>query len=165
MTIQPLLEIMEKLTAAHRELLKLSEEETQALIQNDYERLNVNVNKGSKLVRYIEELERQRAHEVNELLISRAFRPDPRVTITDLIKIVYHADDKKALMERQRDLLDVMHALKQTVLHNQRILQHSLSYVNQTLELMTASPDDVIYQNPNVQGSGLKRYSTFDSRA
>jgi flagellar biosynthesis/type III secretory pathway chaperone len=166
MTILPLLEIMEKLTAAHRELLKLSEENTQALVQNDYERLNTIVHKGNKLVRLIAELERQCAQTIGEYLISRAFLPDPRVTISDLIKIVFKADEKRALIERQKDMLDVLQSLKRVNEHNQRLLQLSLSYINETLDLMTGSPEDeVVYHKPNVRGNGMKRFSTFDSRA
>lgn len=166
MTIQSLVEIMEKLTAAHRELLNLSEGETQALIDNDYECVNNNVLKGSKLIRSITELERQRNNAVHDYLISRGYRPDPRITISDIIKIVFKANEKKALMECQKDLLDVVSALKRVNHHNQHLLQVSLSYVNETLDLLIASPDyEVVYQNPNVQGSGIQRYSTFDSKA
>jgi flagellar biosynthesis/type III secretory pathway chaperone len=165
-TIQPLLELLRKLTELNRQLLELAKNQTEALVKNDFELLNSSVFKANKIVRAIAKLEQSRVQIIGEYLLSRAFNPDPRITVSDLIKIIFNAKEKKALMDSQNELMESVQSLKRVNQHNQRLLQLSSPYIHETLELMAGPPEDeIFYHNPSVQGTGTMPFRSFDSRA
>lgn len=166
LSVQALLGSMEQLERLHRELLDLAEEKVPVLIGNDIDSLNRIVHREHQLTKQIVECEASRQTAADRFLVSKGFRPNPAVTVTDLIKLAFKAEDKKALMECQEGLLATLKKLKEANERNQRLLEQSIVFVNFSLDLIIGPPeDDVIYQNPGLQGAALKRPGMFDTRA
>ncbi|MFC0212910.1 flagellar protein FlgN [Paenibacillus chartarius] len=166
MTIQPLLEIMEQLEAIHLELVELAKEKTPILVRGDIESLNALIHKENKLVRKVSELDRIRVQRTGEYLISRGYNPDPRVKVTDLIKIIFKADEKVALMEAQRKLAGVLQELKRLNEANQKLIQQSLDFINFSVDLLVDDPNqDMFYKAPASPPGGRSRNGMFDTRA
>jgi flagellar biosynthesis/type III secretory pathway chaperone len=165
-TILPLLELMGQLEAIHRELIGLAREKTPVLVRNDIEALNAIIHKENRLVRQVAELDRNRVQRTGEYLISRSYNPDPRVSVSDLIKIVFKAEEKKALMEAQRNLLDVLAELKRLNQVNQKLIEQSLDFINFSVDLLVEDPNqDLFYKAPTAPTGGKARNGLFDTRA
>jgi flagellar biosynthesis/type III secretory pathway chaperone len=165
-TIQPILELMEQLAEIHRELIELAKEKTPVLVRNDVERLNAIIRKESKLVQRVAELDRERVQRTGEYLISRGYSPDPRVTISDLIKIIFKTEEKKALMEARRTLLDILAELKKLNELNQNLIEQSLAFINFSIDLLVDDPNqDLFYKAPTAPAGGSARNGVFDTRA
>jgi flagellar biosynthesis/type III secretory pathway chaperone len=164
-TIQALLDTMNKMRDIHEALLELAKDKTQILVRNEVEMLNQIVNKESKLTRLVAEAEQERIQVVNEYLLSRGYNPNPKITISDLVRIIFKAEDKQALSEAQTSFLQVLLELKQHNATNQQLIEHSLAFIDYSLDLVVGTPEvDVVYQNPNQQKNG-NRLGVFDSRA
>ncbi|MCY9665110.1 flagellar protein FlgN [Paenibacillus alginolyticus] len=166
MSIQPLLETMDKLQEAHEALLVLARDKTQVIVKNEINQLNIIVNKESKWIRTIAEANQQRIQDIGSYLISRGYNPNPKVTISDLIKVIFKAEEKQALTGAQQKLLVTIKEIKDCNNLNQQLIEQSLSFINYTIDLVLGAPeDDVVYQNPNQQAHGTKRSGIFDTKA
>jgi flagellar biosynthesis/type III secretory pathway chaperone len=156
---------MKRLNDVHMQLLELADHKRHALVHNLVEELNKIVNQESKLVRQAAELEAKRVSEVDAYLMKRGFRPDTRVTVTDLIKIMIRADEKRALQEAQGNLLKTLSQLKEKNELNQQLIKHSLAFINYSYDLLLGPPEEeMIYQRPESHGVP-KRSGLFDTRA
>ncbi|OCT13148.1 hypothetical protein A8709_20605 [Paenibacillus pectinilyticus] len=165
MSIQELIHIMEQLLETHESLLVLSEEKTQLLVKNDVEKLNLIVNKESKLVRKVVELDQQRLLEISNYLISRGYNPNPKITVSDLIKLIFKAEEKQALLQAHNRLMPVLRQLHDVNKTNQQLINQSLSFIDYTIDLVLGPSDDsIVYRNPAQQKSDI-RSGIFDTRA
>ena len=127
--------------------------------------LNLIVNKESKLVRHIDELDKQRFNEISKYLISRGYKPNPQITVSDLIRLIFKAEEKQALLHAHKQLMVVLEKLKQMNISNQQLIQQSLSFIDYSIDLVLGpSDDDIVYRNPSQQKSD-KRAGMFDRRA
>jgi flagellar biosynthesis/type III secretory pathway chaperone len=165
-TINAVLETLEKLIEIHQELITLAKEKTPVLVGNQVDHLNSIMHKEHKLIKQVEELDQLRVKNTAENLLSRGYSPDPRVTISDLIKIIFNADQKEALSDVQQRLFSVMMELRKLNEVNQKLTEQSLAFINYSLDLFTQSPEqDAIYGNPRQQNSISARNGMFDTRA
>ncbi|CAN7158327.1 flagellar protein FlgN [Paenibacillus sp. LjRoot56] len=165
MGIEALLETMNKLRDLHVALFDLAVEKTPILVRNAVDELNAIVNKEGKLLRGIAELERERIQRINEYLLARGYNPNPKITISDLVKVIFKADDKLALAESQKNLVATLAKLKERNSLNQKLVEQSLAFIDYSLDLVIGAPeDDMMYQNPQRQKSN-NRLGIFDTRA
>lgn len=163
-SIQALLESMEKLQEAHEALLELAKAKTPILVSNDIDQLNMIVNRENKWVRAIAEANQQRIQIIGSYLISRGYNPNPKITVGDLIKVIFKAEEKQALMEAQQKLVVTIEELKKENVINQQLIEQSLAFINYSLDLVIGPPeDDMVYRNPNRAKSG-NRLGMFDRR-
>lgn len=166
MSIQPLLELMDKLQETHEALLELAEVKTQILVDNEIDRLNIIVNKEKKLVRAISETDQQRTQFIGGYLISRGYNPNPKITIGDLVKIIFKAEEKQALKEAQQKLLTTVVELKKLNVRNQQLIEQSLAFIDYSLDLyLGSSDDDYTYSHPVQSVRSTARVGLFDTRA
>ncbi|KRE97964.1 hypothetical protein ASG89_29105 [Paenibacillus sp. Soil766] len=166
MSIQPLLETMDKLQEAHEALLELAKVKTQVLVSNDIDQLNMIVNRETKWVRAIADVNQERIQFIGSYLISRGYNPNPKITISDLIKIIFKAEEKQALAFAQKRLSIVLEELRVALALNKDLLQQSLLFIDYSLDIVAGSPDDdVVYHNPGQPSHGIKRPGLFDTRA
>jgi flagellar biosynthesis/type III secretory pathway chaperone len=165
MTIQNIAEIMGQLIEAHETYLAYGQEKTPVLVQGNIDQLIAITNKESKIAKQIVELDKQRVQAINEYLLARGYRPDPKITIGDLIKIVFKAEEKKLLMDAQMSLFTILMKVKDLNEANARLIEQSLAFIDYSLDILTGESDmEVTYQNPQQQKSA-QRFSTFEGRA
>lgn len=166
MAIQDMLQVLSEQTEIHRDMLQIADQKKNAIIQNDVERVNQLVNKESKLIRQITELEEKRIFEVNRFVVGKGYRANPNITISDLLKIVFNGEERKKLQEAQASLAAVVGKLKEANALNQQLIEQSLQFINYSLDLIAGtSEDDAIYHHPDKQNHTLKRPGMFDTRA
>lgn len=166
MPMESLHNILKQLVEAHRELFDIGEQKKEALISNRVDLLNEQVNKETRLIRNISELEKERLEAAMNFLISRGYAPNPQVTLANLIQIVYKVSDKQALQEIHVELLDVTSKLKQQQKLNNDLLHHSMDYIEYSINLMVGySDDDATYSDPSKRNQSVKRPGFFDTKA
>jgi flagellar biosynthesis/type III secretory pathway chaperone len=158
---------MAELNEVHQVLLDLAGRKKQVLIHNQVDQLNGIVNQENKLLRRITALDQQRVEAIGAVLMQRGYRPDPRITVSDLIRLIFRAEDKQALKESQEMLLATLDQLREQNALNQQLIESSLAYINYSMDLMTGPPDDdTIYHHPIQSSQGMaNRIRTFDTRA
>jgi flagellar biosynthesis/type III secretory pathway chaperone len=166
MSVQGLIDTMDKLNQVHLALLELSEQKTAVLVQNEVDKLNQIVNKETNLIKQISQLDLQRIQDIRDFLIQKDYKPNPNITVADLIKLVVKAEDKKSLMDAQKVLLETIDKLKDLNQLNHKLIEHSLAFIDYSMDLLLGPPEnEVVYQNPTHQQQGIKRNGMFDSRA
>ena len=166
MSVQGLLVTMDELIQVHVTLLGLAEQKTNILVLNQVDKLNQVVNKETSLMKQITILDLNRIENISGLLIEKGYKPNPSITVGDLIKIVVKAEDKKLLSDAQKRLLSTIEQLREKNQLNQKLIEHSLAFIEYSMDLVLGPSDDgVTYQNPSHQQQGIKRNGMFDSRA
>lgn len=166
MAFEALIQTMTTLNDIHESLLELGERKKQVLIRNDVEQLMQIVAKENKLIKQINELDGQRVEAIGQYMIEKGYKPNPKVTVSDLTKIVFNVDDKKLLLGKQKQLMGTIHKLKEVNYLNQQLIQHSLTFIDYSLDLIAGPPEDeVTYRHPHQQLYGSKRVGLFDTKA
>ncbi|MGG1599220.1 flagellar protein FlgN [Paenibacillus naphthalenovorans] len=167
MSLEALLQTMAELNDVHNTLLDLAERKKHVIIHNEVEQLMQIVNKENKLLKRIGELDQQRLEATGAFLMEKGYKPNPRVTVSDLTKIIFNMDEKKQLIDEQKQLLATIRKLRELNQFNQQLTEHSLKYINYSLDLLAGSSDDeVIYHNPHQQlSSSMKPNRLFDTKA
>jgi flagellar biosynthesis/type III secretory pathway chaperone len=165
LSIQGLLQTMDKLVQVHITLLDLAEQKTNILVLNQVDKLNQIVNKETSMMKQITILDLQRIEDISGLLIEKGYKPNPNITVGDLIKLVVKVEDKKLLADAQKQLLSTIDKLSELNHLNQKLIEQSLAYIEFSMDLVLGPPEDeVIYRRPEQQ-QGIKRNGIFDSRA
>ncbi|SDE35192.1 FlgN protein [Paenibacillus sp. UNCCL117] len=167
MSLEAILGIMTELNHIHDTLLDMAEKKRHALVHNEVDRIMQIVTKENKLLRRLEEIDAERIEATGAFLMEKGYKPNPRVTVSDLAKIIFTIEDKKELIDQQKRLLAKIRDLRELNQLNQQLIEHSLSFIDYSLDLMVGPPEDeVFYHNPQQQqSSASKRMGVFDTRA
>jgi flagellar biosynthesis/type III secretory pathway chaperone len=166
MSIQALIQVMEELNEHHLHLLEFAEQKKQVLIQNEVEKLNQIVNKENQWIKKVTQCDQRRVMIIGEFLISKGYRPNAAITISDLIKLIFNAGEKQQIIDLQKKILQTIDQLKERNRLNQTLIEQSLMFIDYSLDLIIGPPEDeVVYHNPHQHNNGTKRSGTFDSRA
>lgn len=166
MSFEAVLQTMSELNDVHLTLLELAEQKKHALIHNQVEQLTQIVTKENKLLKRIGELDQQRVDAIGNFLIEKGYKPNPRVTVSDLTKIIFNAEEKRILVDSQKQLLATIRKLREHNELNQQMIEQSLAFINYSIDIMSGSDgDELIYSNPNQTTSGSNRRGLFDAKA
>lgn len=145
MSAQDLIKIMEKLHKLHTSLYKIAIKKTDVIKMNKMDALNQILREEQTHVVAIRELEQDRQH-VTKLICP--FNDNP--TISDCITQVI-GSDKEELRKISTQLLDIVSRLKETNDLNHQLLQHSLHFINVSLNLLRPQPQSVNYSPSKVK--------------
>ncbi|GEN35045.1 MULTISPECIES: flagellar protein FlgN [Aneurinibacillus] len=161
------IEILERLITEHERMLKLARHKKDTLIKGDIDELARILQFESRCINTIQSLELEREKHISLYLMRRGIRRET-FYLSDLIEIAGSPEIKRELSRCQKQLGDVIKELQGLNELNQKLIEQSLSFVNFTLEEMTAPPEEPVYQNskatrpnPYTKHSG----GFFDSKA
>lgn len=166
MSVKEVIRSLEALNEIHETLLKLGEQKRQVLINNKVNELTQITNQESKLMKQVAGQEQQWLDYTTKFLEEKGYKPNPDMTMTELVKLVFNAEEKQSLLDTQSKLLRTIQKLKEMNALNQQMIEQSLSYIDYTLDLMTGDPDqDMFYKNPSQQAKKSKGKGFFDTKA
>ncbi|MFD0696234.1 flagellar protein FlgN [Paenibacillus sp. GCM10027628] len=166
MSIQALIDVLYKLNDAHVVLLELGERKKQAIIQNKVDILNQIVNKENKYLVLVTELEQMRLQETGSYLIARGYHPNPQITVSQLVKLIFKAEDKMSLQDAQENLSKTLLKLRELNTLNKQLIEDSLNYIDFSLDLFLGRFDDEpIYSKPTEAQQSITKLNIFDARA
>ncbi|MEI7025668.1 flagellar protein FlgN [Paenibacillus sp. y28] len=166
MPFQSLLNTMGAINDVHITLIELAAEKKQAIIDKRLDTLSRITKQESALLKRIGELEGQRNETIAKVLLSKGYRASLKVAISDLAKIIFNPEDKEMLLESGRRLMSSIHTLREANELNQQLIQHSLDYINFSVDLLKGpfEENEVIYHNPHQKSLGAARSGLFDTR-
>lgn len=165
MATQELVQVLQEMTDIHRQLLELSHSKREVLVQNQVEELNAIVNKENKLIRQLDELDKKRVFEIDRYVVGKGYRRNPSITVGDLIRITFKAEDKEALSDAHGELLQLVKQLKTANDLNQDLIKQSLGFIDFSLNMLVGEESDVTYQKPQHHQQMSKKTRFFDTRA
>lgn len=170
MSVQKVIKVLNELIEIHQELLELAEQKRHVLVHNQVDQLNQIVQEENKRLLLVSELEMRRMEAIRQSLIQRGYHPNPRITVSDLIRLIFKAEDKKALMKAHEALLTTLNMLQEHNRINRQLLEQSLAFIDYSLNLMIGMREDAsLYRHPaasSPQHPGrTNRAGVFDTRA
>ncbi|QCT04572.1 flgn family protein [Paenibacillus algicola] len=167
MTVQSLIQSLENLETVHHDMMELSDLKKQAIMENNMDELVKLLNRESKGMKLIEQLERERVEAAYAFLHSVGVKSQLELTVTELARLVFDPDDKQKLLEVQARLSSVLQELKLKNELNQQLLQQSLEFIDFSLDMLTgkSSQEEAIYHHPSDRGGSTGRPGLFDTRA
>jgi len=160
--------LAETLETLHQEYISLYDlglQKKEQLIHNRLLELTATLNAESKLLKRIEQLEKERRILTNQFQESKGLRPIPNVTFTELGRMLIRAEEKLQLADVQHRLSGTLEQLKQLNDVNQQLISQSLMFVGYSLDLLAGPVEEVVYQHPAAPQFGQKRNTYFDTKA
>lgn len=157
----------EKIVAVQEQLVNLSQRKKDVLIQGNIDSLSKLIQEESKLVRLLGKLEEERISRMKEYLASKGIHTE-ELTLTQLLEIIPSKVDQIQIQELADKLQQSIQQLQQHNQLNSKLIQDSLNYVNDSIELMTDQSKEAInYQRPagKLKTNSTSARSFFDTKA
>lgn len=149
MPITAVIEKLEELNVLHLKLLDMGQLKKTVLVNNQVNELALFVSQESKLLKRVAETEAEWRSAIVAFLKESGMKPDPSFTVSDIIKLVYSAEDRRALTIAHQALMGTMGQLKDSNALNQELIEQSLAFINHSMDLYMGDPgQDATYQNP-----------------
>ncbi|MNC05504.1 FlgN protein [compost metagenome] len=165
MALTRLFEILERLDETHLQMLDLAAVKKQTIMDNKVDGLIDIMNRESKLVKLIGQLEEQRAEAVFIFLQGVGIRSNLNLNLSELSRLVFDPEDKSRLQQVQQKLSDTLQRLKQANELNQKLIEQSLTFIDYSLDLLVGRPNqEFTYHHPADKGYTSARPGLFDTR-
>ena len=163
MSVQSILEKLNKLISIHEKLLELSKEKTNIVKEGNAEKLQAKLIQERKMVLQLAQVEESRQKEVDEWFSVRGLSNE-EATVTNLINNIENDEEKRLLAEKAVYLTEVVVNLKQQEQLNMALIQQSMQFVQLSIDLLSPSLKNINYSKDKEGDSQINR-SVFDSKA
>ncbi|MEK5240070.1 flagellar protein FlgN [Paenibacillus sp. FSL L8-0470] len=165
MALTKLLELLERLDEVHLQMLDLAAVKKQTIMDNKVDGLIDIMNRESKLMKLIGQLEEQRTEAAYAFLQHVGIRSNLNLNLTELSRLVFDPEDKLRLLQIQQKLSDTVRRLKKANELNQKLIEQSLTFIDYSLDLLVGRPNqDFTYHHPSDKGNSAARPGLFDTR-
>ncbi len=166
MSIRTVIEKLEQLDALHTDLLQLEKKKKEVLIQSQVDELSKITQMESRLMRSISGINQQWVQAAADFLADKGYRPEPMMTVSEMLKLVFHAEDRQALQEVQKRLSGTLEQLKKINALNQQLIEQSLAFIDYSIDLVSGpSEQDAVYRHPIQAHKGTRENRMFDTKA
>ncbi|KGR80618.1 flagellar protein FlgN [Ureibacillus manganicus] len=166
MSVQPIVEILEKLEKVHKSLLELALKKTEVVKKGDMVELYQILKNEQSHVAAIETIEKQRQVMVTDYLKSKGIDFSDIPTVADVIDVANSENEREQLQQVRSRLVQVVDELKSQNELNQKLIFQSLQFVNMSLELVRPPETQINYTGKEVKGPNVQpKKSIFDSQA
>ena len=133
-----LIEIVNAEIRFFHQLLKLLQEEQEAIVADDIEHLEASIQAQQEVARQARELELERIGVVGELSLRLDVEPD-NVTLSRLLDVI--EDDHGAELARMRDIMrELNEKIRTTNENNAFLIRQSMRYTDRCLDILTGQP-------------------------
>lgn len=166
MSVQLLLESLDQMDESYSKLLEIMMDKKQAVISNDYSKLVLTLSHESKLIKSIEEQEKELLASAQVFLQSKGIKSQLELTITEILRLVFDPEEKRILNETRVRIEKRLMDLKNINSLNQELIGQSLSFIDYSLNLMIGGEEDeATYSRPQSQDKrAAVRSNMFDTR-
>ncbi len=165
---QQLMDNLKQSQTLYAELIELGGAKKDHIVHNRLNELSQALTKENRALKQLAVLEQERAQAIASYQQEMGIHSSHAATFDDLMRMTVKASDKRQFEEIRESLsadIQTLRALNDT---NHLLVKQALDFVNYTLDLFTAGPeDDMVYQAPahNAAGSSGQRRGIFDTRA
>ncbi|WP_342600354.1 flagellar protein FlgN [Psychrobacillus sp. FSL H8-0483] len=164
MSIEKILQALDKLDMLHKSLLEVAYKKTEAIKTGDMDSLDQLLKDEQAHVAGISQLELQRQQEVTDYLRAKGIAPTDNPTVAHVLENTNTDEEKTLLGAARKNLLLTIETLKYQNDLNQKLTLQSLQFVNLTLDMLRPKPDQINYSKNEVKGPS-KEKTYFDSQA
>ncbi|KUP23866.1 flagellar protein FlgN [Paenibacillus sp. DMB5] len=165
MALTKLLELLERLDDTHLQMLDLAAVKKQTIMDNRVDGLIDVMNRESKLMKLIGQLEEQRAEAAYTFLQGVGIRSNLNLNLTELSRLVFDPEEKSRLQQIQQKLSNTLLRLKKANELNQKLIEQSLTFIDYSLDLLVGRPNqEFTYHHPADKGYNSSRSGLFDAR-
>ncbi|QTN00397.1 flagellar protein FlgN [Sediminibacillus dalangtanensis] len=165
MSVQPVVESLQRLIKLHESLLTLSKEKTETLKDGDTDKLQTLMLQERKHVQAINQVEKQRQQEVGAWASNAGIDPEA-ATVSVILENLEDKQEKIDLESRFLKLTNVLYDLKQQENLNQDLTKQSLQFIQMSIDMMDPSLKNMNYGNTKSQQQPQSsKRSLFDSKA
>ncbi|MCE5169300.1 flagellar protein FlgN [Paenibacillus profundus] len=166
MSASALIDVLSRMETVYQQLESIGEAKTQVIIQNDIKELVRLSNQESKWLKGLSALEEEREEAVYAFLQSKGIKSKLKLTLTEIMKLVFDAQERTQMMAVQERIAATLQRLKQVNDHNQTLIEQSLHFVEYQLNLfIDYSEQDMLYHRPEQPASSYSRPGMLDTRA
>lgn len=161
-----LLATLTELAQTQQELLQCSLRKRDALVNRNIDELAKIIKEEATTVRKMGKLEEERHHQVEDYLKRLGVTAD-EITLQQLIQILPNQETKAKLQKQADELITTTNELKKLNELNTKLIEDSLAFVEQSIDLITNTEDQQItYGKPNQKGDQKQgSYNFFDKKA
>ena len=164
MSIEKILQSLNKLDLLHKSLLEIAYKKTEVIKTGDMDSLNQLLKDEQAHVAGISQLEQQRQTEVTDYLRAKGIAPTDNPTVALVLENTNTNEEKEQLGVARNKLLLTLETLKNQNDLNQKLTLQSLQFVNLTLDSIRPKPDQINYSKSEVR-TPSKGQTYFDSQA
>lgn len=164
MSVEKILQALEKLEHLHKSLLELAYKKTEIIKTGDTDSLDQLLKDEQAHVAAISQLEQQRQAVVTDYLRAKGIAPADHPTVAHVVDASDTMEEKELLKAARNKLLLVLETLKHQNDLNQKLTFQSLQLVHMTLDMLRPKPDQINYAKSEARGPS-KDETYFDSQA
>jgi len=162
LSVEPIIEALEKLMKLHEGLLDTAVKKTEMIKEGSVDKLQSLLVKEHKFVQALEQAEKSRQKAVEKWLESERITLH-QPTITAILETVGDEQEKNELETTTVKLTNTITQLKQQEELNQALIRQSMQFVELSLDMMRPSIRNRNYGQKQTAGSPER--SVFDSKA
>ena len=133
--MEQMIEILKKQLEIYKEILKISEDKTDTIVEDKVDQLKPMVDREEVLVGQYISLEKQRIGIIREFAKSKGI--SKVLKIDDLCK--YFPEYADTMKELKKEILDITKKIKIKNTLNQELVKNSLDYINFSVGLITGT--------------------------
>lgn len=165
--IEELVYILDKELKVYRDLLSISKEKTQIIVNNKLEELQQLTEKEQIFTSRVSQFEKRREEIINDIAIVINRRSD-ELTINKLIELIGNSlKEQEQLVNIYDEFKSVLDELKQKNELNKKLIEQSLDFINFTVNAIQSSkmaPQTAHYENKGYAGNNYSSNSMFDRK-
>lgn len=165
MSVQPIIAALHQLEQCYEQMMEQGNRKTQIIIKNDINELMKIMIAEKGIMRKVQEAEDALSEQSLAYIRGKGIKSQLKLTVSELLKLVFNAEEKLALKESQERLNDLLLRMKQLNDHNQLLLEQSLQFANYQLDLLVEHPEDnAFYKRPDQQRGSYYPVGKLDAR-
>ncbi|WP_138419481.1 flagellar protein FlgN [Aquibacillus sediminis] len=166
MSVQPIVDVLKKITTLHDNLLSISKKKTESLTKNNIDYLQELLLQERKYVQAINQLETKRMELVENWAHVNGL-DSQAITVSVMIDDDLVGTDKQALESVTTRLAETLVELRQQEQLNQQLTKQSMQFIQLTMDMISPSLTTMNYGNQanKQQATQQVKRSLFDSKA
>lgn len=164
MNVANIIALLEEMVEAHEELLQTAKSKRQEIIANNLGELTKYMMTENRLVKRIDQLERERGLESTKFMAAKGVYSRVAVTQKQLLSVVFDVEERQKLQQLHERLGQVVRELAKVNEGNQDLMRHALDFIQFSMDVILMPEDEsYTYSNPaelKYGAPGSSRYNT-----
>ncbi|CAI6084324.1 flagellar protein FlgN [Cohnella sp. JJ-181] len=162
---EAILEPLHGLADIYGQLIGLSRDKREAVLENRVDVVAAVTNKEARLLPQVADLEAKRAAAVQSYLAGLGLGGARNIRMEQLIRLIPSAEAKRALESVTDRLSQATDELRRLNDFNQQMMRTHLEYIHYSIDVIAGPSEDEATYHRSLQEQGFSRPSQFDTRA
>ncbi|WP_163538879.1 flagellar protein FlgN [Gracilibacillus sp. YIM 98692] len=164
MSVQKIINHLNKMIELHQSLLRVSEQKTEILKEGKIDALRKLLNTEQKHIQAIDQIEKKRIEAVESWAQGEGLDP-ASMTVSVMIDNHIEGDEKELLEKVTVQLAELLVELRRQEVLNKQLTEQSMQFVQLSLSMVQPSIKNFNYGKQKNTGPATPKRSVFDSKA